>query len=66
MICLSSGFIMGKNGHTEYLVVDHDHATGQVRDLLCHNCNRALGLLQDSIKNTEAALNYLKKWKRET
>lgn len=66
MICSSSGFLIGNNGHTETLVVDHDHETGQVRDLLCHNCNRALGLLQDSIENTEAALNYLKKWKRVT
>ena len=66
MICYSDGFVIGNKGHTETLVVDHDHATGQVRDLLCHNCNRALGLLQDSIKTVEAALNYLKKWKRVT
>lgn len=58
--------MIGNNGHTEQLVVDHDHSTGEVRDLLCHNCNRALGLLQDSIENTKAALNYLKKWKRVT
>ena len=66
MICSSDGFVIGNNGHTETLVVDHDHETGQVRDLLCHNCNRALGLLQDSVETVEAALNYLKKWKRVT
>ena len=66
MICSSNGFLIGNNGHTEHLAVDHDHETGQVRDLLCHNCNRALGLFQDSIETVEAALNYLKKWKRVT
>lgn len=46
----------GKN----YLCVDHDHKTGKIRGLLCHKCNRGIGLLGDSIKNAVAALSYLK------
>ena len=62
-ICGTEGFCIGKNGHTEKLAVDHDHETGKVRDLLCHNCNRALGLFKDSVVLLDSALEYLKYWK---
>lgn len=41
--------------------VDHDHATGKVRAILCHCCNVALGLLGDSARITNAATEYLTK-----
>jgi hypothetical protein len=31
-----------------------------VRGLLCHNCNRAIGLLQDSERLLQESINYLR------
>jgi hypothetical protein len=41
------------------LAVDHDHQTGQVRALLCMNCNRAIGWLQDKPELLMSATEYL-------
>ena len=57
-ICLGEGFVM-KKGHVAKLMVDHCHTTGAVRGLLCHNCNRALGLLQDDRDAIDRAGQYL-------
>lgn len=57
-ICKGPGFLMREH-HKTPLVVDHCHTTGLVRGLLCHNCNRALGLLQDDIESLRRALIYL-------
>lgn len=41
------------------LCVDHSHITGDVRGLLCSNCNRGIGLLQDSPELIRNAFHYL-------
>jgi hypothetical protein len=43
------------------LTIDHDHVTGQVRGLLCSQCNRAIGLLGDDPATIHAAALYVEK-----
>ena len=41
-------------------VVDHCHETKKVRGILCHDCNRALGLLKENKESINRMLKYLK------
>jgi len=41
------------------LAVDHNHDTGQVRDLLCIGCNTGLGSFRDNREILESAVAYL-------
>lgn len=55
-ICGVQKMTHGING----LVIDHDHATGKIRGLLCSSCNTGLGLFKDG-QLFEAASLYLGK-----
>ena len=39
--------------------VDHNHETGVFRGLLCHACNRGLGLLMENITTLQTLILYL-------
>lgn len=39
--------------------VDHNHNTGTVRGLLCHNCNSSLGLLKENVSILEKMIKYI-------
>jgi hypothetical protein len=42
-----------------YLIVDHDHETGDVRGLLCHHCNIMLGGAKDNLSTLQNGITYL-------
>lgn len=44
--------------------VDHDHATGKIRGLLCFGCNISLGHLQDNLQWLQNAIDYIKRGAR--
>lgn len=58
-ICETTETGSATHGH---FAVDHDHATGAVRALLCIKCNLAIGQLQDSSDNALKAAVYLKRF----
>lgn len=56
---LNKGHGLGNKDKNLVLCIDHDHETGQVRALICHPCNVALGLMKDDSTRLRAAADYL-------
>ena len=44
------------------LSVDHNHATGKVRQLLCSRCNTTLGLIGEDTELLKEMISYIEKW----
>ncbi len=52
--------VCGKtNKDGKRLAVDHDHETLEVRGLLCHRCNVALGMVDDDVNILTNLIEYI-------
>ena len=51
--------ICGSDNNGKTLHTDHNHDTGQIRDLLCGPCNQTLGLMEEDPERFRAAADYL-------
>lgn len=45
----------------KYFHIDHDHESGEIRGLLCKNCNHGLGNFRDDVNILKNAIEYLDK-----
>lgn len=60
-ICGQQEFSRNRHGEPMPLFVDHNHKTGQIRQLLCSKCNSAIGMVNDDPEILIRAAEYLRK-----
>lgn len=58
--CAGCSKLFGKS-RTELPCIDHDHETMEFRGLLCHSCNRGIGLLKENVTTLQNLILYLQK-----
>ena len=57
--CAICGVTFDDNDRKSSTCVDHDHKTGKVRALLCHNCNIGIAKFSESSIILQSAIDYL-------
>jgi hypothetical protein len=58
-VCLICGVAHEPEEVMRQLVIDHAHDSGDIRGLLCRNCNSGLGFFADDPSRLAAAITYL-------
>lgn len=58
-ICGNAETLIGTGGKVRELCIDHCHATGTIRGMLCSACNGMLGYARDNLATLRAAAVYL-------
>lgn len=53
--CSACGNLLGGKN-----CIDHNHTTGIVRDVICHNCNVIIGLAKENTSTLEKIIKYIK------
>lgn len=60
-ICRNPETSRTQSGAIKEFAIDHDHKTLKVRGLLCAQCNKGLGHMDDSVETIRAAIAYLER-----